>query len=542
MAEGQEVLVLLELMFGENAALVGQTASERLLRWCQAMDDWLAERRQAYTDSTYTHSMTAWKRLLSGCGQVPWEIRPADIGEHIERLEAQGYNPKTIQCDLSALSRFYEWCKQREVEPTCGEGFNLVAAVNRPKVANYAKAEVLSRAEVRRLLALLVRDESNLGRRDYAFFLARLRMGVRSRWLQRLQWGQIERDEAEVRIHWQEERDGTACPQEVWEAVSAYLVASWRMKGLRPEDYIFAPMVDFVKREANDQPQAWDEERYLTSRQIHNSLKKYGRLAKIPEEKLRLPALRHTAVLLHREAGDILEEIHAFLGTGARLEQTRRYLKQLPELPPDEGRGLGEEQEAPALPNRRAVLFTSEDWFLHGLHARRQPAEEVQAILAQDIQGMEEEFAGLRMLSRRLFNAQTEAESDERAALLADTYTQAAARLGQISREERERGARSEDQSEEDQWVQDSLTILDNLWAEDLEELPSEQFWRELAESDSEMEATSRWLTEEIASIRLVLRNLYDLAMGTEEVKALVRYSDKYGQGCIRLTRLLKAM
>jgi hypothetical protein len=75
----------------------------------------------------------------------------------------------------------------------------------------------------------------------------------------------------------------------------------------------------------------------------------------------------------------------------------------------------------------------------------------------------------------------------------------------------------------------------------DDEELPSEEFWCTFVGSDPEVQADSKRLTEEIASSRLVLRRLFGLAMETEEPKALVRYADKYGQGCIRLSQLLKA-
>ena len=61
------------------------------------------------------------------------------------------------------------------------------------------------------------------------------------------------------------------------------------------------------------------------------------------------------------------------------------------------------------------------------------------------------------------------------------------------------------------------------------------------AERDPEMSAASARLTEEIASTRLVLRRLYNLAMETRDAEALMRYTEKYGQGCTRLARLLKA-
>jgi hypothetical protein len=86
--------------------------------------------------------------------------------------------------------------------------------------------------------------------------------------------------------------------------------------------------------------------------------------------------------------------------------------------------------------------------------------------------------------------------------------------------------------------------MRDTVWAEDLEEgeeLPSEEFWRTLEEGDPERQAASKRLTGEIATLRLVLRQLFKLAMETEEVNALVHYTDLYGRGCMRLLNLLKA-
>ena len=115
------------------------------------------------------------------------------------------------------------------------------------------------------------------------------------------------------------------------------------------------------------------------------------------------------------------------------------------------------------------------------------------------------------------------------------------ASIRQLSKSERERG----EPSEGDQWVHEMLAMIDNYVAQDPEEAggerPSEEFWRMFAESDPEMSAASARLTEEIASTRLVLRRLYNLAMETRDAEALMRYTEKYGQGCTRLARLLKA-
>ena len=61
------------------------------------------------------------------------------------------------------------------------------------------------------------------------------------------------------------------------------------------------------------------------------------------------------------------------------------------------------------------------------------------------------------------------------------------------------------------------------------------------AGSDPERVAVSRRLTEEIASVRLVLRRAFSLAMEAHTVREQVRYTEIYGSGCVRLVNLLKA-
>ena len=283
MGAENEVPILLEFMFGEAAGLARLTASDRLLRWCQAMEDWLAERRRLNHATTYRRSKVAWKRLLSHCAKPPWEIGSSDLQAHVERLEEQGYAPGTIKCELGSLSRFYQWCSQQQVDPACGEGFNPVASLPRPKEGYYANARVLSRGEVGALLAFLKQDGSNLGRRDYAFFLARMSLGVRLKTLQQLQWGQIEPHQDAHRVRWAPGREPAPLPVEVWQAIRAYLRASGRLQGMGPQDYIFAPLCDPLNRQTSDRAQDWQARRYLSRDQIRNNLKLYGRLAGIPE-------------------------------------------------------------------------------------------------------------------------------------------------------------------------------------------------------------------------------------------------------------------
>ena len=558
MSSGNEVPFLLQFMFGEAAGLAQQAVSERLLRWSQALDDWLAERRRGCVHRTYRGSLTAWKRLLSQCVKTPWEISALDIQAYVEWMEACGLAAGTIEYDLYILSSFYDWCAQQQVDPVCEENFNPAAGVHRRKTKHYDRVKVLNRAEADGLLAILKRDEAIIGKRDYAFVLARVKLGVKLKWLMQLQWGQIKQDERGTWLCWQADCALSACPPEVWEALQAYLEAAGRMEVMRAEDYIFAPLRDPLIKEASGQAGDWEAGRHLKSANMRRNLKQYARLAGIPEEKITLPVLRHTAVYLRLEAGDSVEEIQAFMGTNAQPKNTRAYLRKLVRLrrdekQPEEGQHPGEAvpggkqerlpDEGEELPERKPHRYKLGEGIIHGFYTQKQPIKEVLAVLEEDIQGMDYEFIGLRNLARMLFSAHSKAKRNDEAARLGEAYTQAAARLCVIIKSERERG----EPSEEVQWVNEFLTMLDNAAAQDNEaadddgETPSEEFWREFEESDPELNAASRRLTEEIAGLRVVLRQLYDLVMETQEVKALVRYVDLYGRGCTRLARLLKA-
>jgi len=451
-------------------------------------------------------------------------------------MQAQGYAPGTIKTELSSLSMFYRWCSEQGVDPDCGDDFNPLAAL--PKLKRDSQAKVLGPGEVSAFLVVLRQDQSNLGRRDYAFFLARLHLGVRHKTLQQLQWGQIELHQDGARVRWAAGREAAGLPAAVWEAIRSYLDSSGRLAGIGPQDYIFAPRRNPLNRGTDDRAEDWHADRCLSKEQIRRNLKIYGRLAGIPEDNLTLHVLRHTAAWLCLEAGAGWEQMQAFLESEAQPDNTRLYMRKLERLPREDSPGVGAPVELPSRGHRVAKLG---EGIQHGFYAQKQPDEQVAALLAEDIQGMEDEFVGLRLLSRKLVTALTGAGTGEQVALLGEACTKAAARLGQLSKAERQR----EEPNEESEWVDEVLAMLDRAaiqqGASDDEEPPSEEFWRDFEQSDPEVQAASKRLMEEIASTRLVLRRLFGLAMETEQPKTLVGYADKYGQGCIRLSQLLKA-
>ena len=145
----------------------------------------------------------------------------------------------------------------------------------------------------------------------------------------------------------------------------------------------------------------------------------------------------------------------------------------------------------------------------HGFYAEKLPDEEVQAILAEGVVGLDDEIISLCSLSRALLERRNdEGSRASEAAELNAAYTQAA---------DRQRGMIKaagllEQPNEDKAWAEAVLTMLDNA-AVDLGEEPfSEEVRQEALGSDPEMEAGSRRLTEETASTRGVLRRVFSQA------------------------------
>jgi site-specific recombinase XerC len=166
MAEEEAIPTLLRFMLGENAAAGERWASERLLRWCVAFDEWLAERKGKHHQATYVYFRIAWKRLLGRCGKAPWEVTEEDIRAMVGWMEGQGYGGNSIRRELGCLERFYEWCGERGIDPECEAGFNPAGGVRKPRKKNYSSSQALRREEARSLLEVLKAERCSLSRRD----------------------------------------------------------------------------------------------------------------------------------------------------------------------------------------------------------------------------------------------------------------------------------------------------------------------------------------------------------------------------------------
>ena len=126
-------------------------------------------------------------------------------------------------------------------------------------------------------------------------------------------------------------------PPPVWAAINLYLSVAGR--NLSKTTPLFTATVDngkYLQRHYQDRkkrgelPQKTDQiiELPLSGQAVLNAVKKYARIANIPEDSIDVHALRHFGAELYYEiSGDILET-NRFLDH-ARLDTTQIYLQQL---------------------------------------------------------------------------------------------------------------------------------------------------------------------------------------------------------------------
>ena len=323
----------------------------------------------------------------------------------------------------------------------------------------------------------------------------------------------------------------TGLPHDAWAAILDYLEASGRLAGMRPGDYIFAPRAEPGSLSDNTRAVDWASGRCVAPGTFLSNLKVYGRAAGISEELLNFETLRYTAIRLQLDAGATTKQMQVFLDTQAEQSLTSYRLRQLPPIPEDQVFDLPADAEI-QVPNRLPHHFE----LIHGYYAQGQPQEQVLAVLAQDIQGIEEQIVGLRTLARGLVERQIAARGGKEVAQLADAHSKAVSRLAEMIDIERQPAG----DGQGDSWANDVLATIDQI-AIQRGAKPGSQGIRAAALGDeADLEITTRLLVEEIAAARYMLREVLALALETQAVPGYVHLVEIYRSGCVRLVRMLK--
>ena len=561
MADDHEIPTLLVYLFGDGAGQVERTAGERLLRWSRAFDDWLAEVQQEHTDRTWCSVRRAWQRFLGHSKKLPWEITPVDMQAFIASLEAGGLKPSSINRFITDLSKFYRWSASHGIDPETGPAFNPALSVRRPEHRRYAGVRLLSEQQVEALLDLLSRDRTPIGARNYAFILARLELGVPSSWIKDLKWGQLDPDETGAWVTWQPGEEPERLPYYVWAAIQAYLEISGRIDGLLAEpvipassgpfardsggakdEYIFPPLKPPSSEGKGYSARDWEAGRSISRKIIQNQVRRCGRLLGIPDEKLALHNLRLTATRLKLDSGPTLEEMHAFLHSRDSLNGMQRRLKALPELPLDEisapAGGL-----LPHPPDHTVRPLSGKEQFSHGFYASRQPPGEVDAMLSrlkpEDLlraAWLEEVVDQMQALSQRVMEMAERAGNPIEQATLLDAGTFLILRSTDIAGNQETLSKETGD----DKWVVEFKAMLEEFapdWGD-----PPGKWTRIIEEGAIKLRHTSpEQMARAIASLRVTLDRLYEMALRSESARELAKLANYYGRSGGRLIRLLKA-
>ncbi len=537
MAEENKAPPQLERMFREEASMAMEGEDERSWPrgtrdgiWAEAFEEWMAEREANYKPSTSKQAKLAFRRLMRSQKKRLYELRQEDVEGHKNWMAAEGYAVSTIYNDLGTIANFFRWCEERRIDPEWKPGYIPTEGVARPKIKRYDGVQLLSEGEMEALLWILRQDHSALGKRDYAFILARLRMGVPLRELQKMRWAEFEQGSRP----WNSVQDkGEGVPGEVREAILDYLGTAGRLEGMEARDFIFAPLAEPGTGGENHRADDWVEGRPVSQSALLASLKIYGRIARIPENKLTMQALRRTAVRVQLDSGESISGIKAFLNSREEARFTKYRLGKLPQMPEDGGSIEMEEAE---VPDRKAKPFKPGEGVIHGYYRKNQPQAEVLAVIAEDIRGIGEEIAGLRNLARGLVAWQKEASSSKEVVKVAEVHSRAAARLSEMVEAEKW----LEKDKEGDEWVEENLQMLDRAARTYGEDPVSERLLAEVGESEPELGLDSRSLVEEIASARYMLRNVLAAALKADASADYMRMVEIYGSGCVRLVRMVK--
>jgi integrase len=426
--------LLLTYLFSDRAPAVAQTAGYRLLRWASAFDSWLLERQSTTSPTLLGIARNAWRQLLAFRTKPPWELTPTDILDWVKDLESRNLRPSTINQRLTAISFFYRYCQQHQIDPQPVP--DPAHGAPRLKERKYSTSNYLGLDELHALLNAIDKDTSILGKRDYALLLTLLTTALTPDQIRHLRFKDFH--SPSLSIHGDKvpsECEGGMGPalseaNVVRAPILDYLTSSGRLPTLQPDDYLFASLADPLKAPAQGKPGDWRSGQPITQALIEFILRQYSRIAGLDPRQVSCRNLRHTAAILRLQAGDDIADIQRFLGR-ASMQNTASYLDKLASLPKeplwDENPDPRPLQRGPnrAQPGNLHAL-------VHGFYSTRLPPEDLSALQEEAPTGLDYEIALMRIVIRRTFELSDDATNVAESAHYLDVLGMAATRLAKL--------------------------------------------------------------------------------------------------------------
>jgi site-specific recombinase XerD len=343
-----EVPLLIYYIFGYEAGMVHETAGERLQAWAEAFDKWLLFLKNTKLRGEQGRAKTAWRELLLLSPKLPWEIKQEDIEGFVVAQEKTDAARRTICKRLTAISNFYKYVYEHQVDrkwgaPTVGRNYlNPAKGVTRPQREAEERAGYLDEEEMNAFLRAIDKEGSIIGKRDYAFFFVLFLTAMNGTQLARLRWLDVERGDDNVWIHvfpsrWKEKKHPEVARRielgnEGWEAIYEYLKDSGRLSGMKSHYYVFAPMKNPLLHAPTGLASDWRENKAMSRESLKMMIKRYAKSAGLDHSKIKYHCIRYTAIVRRLEAGEDEKDIQEFLGNEG-LDSTKRMIKKLTSHP-----------------------------------------------------------------------------------------------------------------------------------------------------------------------------------------------------------------
>jgi integrase len=541
--EENQIPLLIRFIFGEQAAAAYAGASKRLLRWSQAFNNWLEFRYKRSKVRVTNAQKLAWREFLELSLKMPWEMTGDDVQAYLDSLAARGLENISIRGKLMMLSSFYQWCQKRGIDPECGGEFDPARSIEWPKHIHYTNTHILSSAEVQALLAAMKSEGSILSKRDYAFTLLWLLVGHIHKYILGLQWKHfIEKKGGMWIVMRVNRRRWHKLTKEAWEAIRDYLEAAGRWGRMQAEDYIFVPLANPLARGATGKAEDWHADRPVNDGTMMAHIKRFGRIVGIPDYRINYQSLRHSGAMLLYDSGEELERIMEYLNNTNR-KKTRRNLETLARMREVEEQDKLKETEKRGSPKRNKQWARGRNEMKegevvkHGLSATYLDQAEVDAILAEGIEGLDQEIEALEELNEALFEKMGEVSKLGLKLVMAETYAKSTGRLNRM-RIANQPGLRVQ----ETDWLDDmqrvglELASRGLLEEGDLEELGEGMKIKE----EHGKEHTFSGLKGDIARVRFLLRRARMRLLCISDAGDLTMLVKKYGEIGGKLEQLLR--
>ncbi|MDD2942836.1 MAG: tyrosine-type recombinase/integrase [bacterium] len=370
----------------------------------------------------------AWRELLAFRPIPPWRITRHDLLDYLETLTRRRLAASTINQRLAAISSFYDFCQERGIRPL--PRANPTHGIPRLHERRYESSNFLSLEEAHAFLNAIDRGESILGKRDFALFLAMLACGLEAGQARVLRWSQLTLQDDTALLHLPNQSAPLRLPPFVWDAVQDYLVASGRLETIQPDDYLFAVLAEPLRKAPSGQPTDWDPQHPLSKAAVKFLIKQYAVLAQLDPLKVTAPNLRHTAAVIHLQAGADLAGLQRFLGRVSH-SKTSEYIERLATRPhrplwkkPVRARKLRRGPNRARPGNQQALL--------HGFYVTHLPDEWLQYYELLNHMGVDGEIVWLRLMILHALKLSSQVKDVKESIRLLNVVGLASTRVGQL--------------------------------------------------------------------------------------------------------------